>query len=1055
MGISLVRYAGIYDELWSTSKNDWYMSSSDNTFTYSSEDESEFFGVRCLKDATTTATFPKLPKVVIDNVGNSTETSYLKSVTAHVVNQGSSAVTGRYIICTPDSVVYNPLEILVYLLGGQVFTDNVATNCVTKSALEANKTYYIRAYAANSEGWSFSDAVAFTTPAEGLKCPGTPTVSDQNSNSYPTVQIGTQCWMAQNLRSTTYPGGGAISYYNPTSYNNNYGRLYNVASTTRNMTSTGSLQGVCPTGWHVPTSAEFNVLHNYLKSQAAYKCGSGSSAIAKSLASTSGWTASSTTCQVGNDQAGNNASGFNAWPAGVHDGSSANFQGELVAFQTTTDTRYIIRYDRDYMTSWAPSASYYYSVRCLKGATPPSVGTGNVSAKAYNSATVEGNLYTDGINTTFDASSVTQMGICYAPASTTTSPTISNSKKTVTVAEGNFTATLTGLTKGTTYWYRAYATNANGTQYGEAKSFTTSKPATVSIVKSYTNKTNTSITLYANVGAPSSDVTISNRVLLIEEQNSSGSWNYLTSGTVSGSGTGQYSYNFTGLTAGTKYRVYARVNQTLPGYSGTYYAYSYDSDNQGLENGYYYFQLGTKASVSTTGVTYQGDDKTSMYFNLTGNLSNAGTPVITEKGFVYSSSVSNPKLNTSSCYKVTVSGTSTGSFSYSLLRSAINTKYYVKAYAINALDTVYGTVTTFTTHDYPNVYLSDNYSNAYYYNSEVTDTTMRMKGEFQTVSSSATSGGCEACYSQGFVFSTSPMSITDANTTSAGINSSHAPTTFGTVRYTTGGAFTIGQGNTYTVNGTSYTNSPLSSNTKYYVRAWARSAAGYTYSEERVVRTKINCNKNSYSSAARTLHDQDGNTYYTVKIGSQCWMKSNLRATHYDDAIDQWENGVGGFYDGDSSKYTPIAKQTSNVVSTSTAYYYFPNSNSTNASSYGLLYNWIAATKNGSTNYSGGQVRGACPRGWHVPSYSELNTLNTSLNNSSNISTFSPQYAGELVSGSGSPNYALFQTYMYMWSSQDVTTPYYLYLNNTASHGVASSSSVNKGTAMSVRCVQD
>ncbi len=101
------------------------------------------------------------------------------------------------------------------------------------------------------------------------------TVTDVDGNTYTTIQIGSQTWMAENLRTTTYANGdpipnvtdytqwsnlttGAWSHYNNDSlYENPYGKLYNwyAVDDSRN---------VCPTGWHVPTDAEYTLLTDYL-----------------------------------------------------------------------------------------------------------------------------------------------------------------------------------------------------------------------------------------------------------------------------------------------------------------------------------------------------------------------------------------------------------------------------------------------------------------------------------------------------------------------------------------------------------------------------------------------------------------------------------------------------------------------------------------------------------------------------------------------------------------------------------------------------------------------
>jgi uncharacterized protein (TIGR02145 family) len=104
-------------------------------------------------------------------------------------------------------------------------------------------------------------------------------VSDIDGNTYKTVQIGTQVWMAENLKTSKYSDGttisnitdnaqwqnnttGAWSYYNNDAANNaKYGKLYNWYAVSP---TTNGNKNVCPTGWHVPTDAEWMVLTDYL-----------------------------------------------------------------------------------------------------------------------------------------------------------------------------------------------------------------------------------------------------------------------------------------------------------------------------------------------------------------------------------------------------------------------------------------------------------------------------------------------------------------------------------------------------------------------------------------------------------------------------------------------------------------------------------------------------------------------------------------------------------------------------------------------------------------------
>lgn len=106
----------------------------------------------------------------------------------------------------------------------------------------------------------------------------------RNSKTYKTVKIGTQTWMAENMNYTT--SSGSWCYDNITSNCNKYGRLYNWETA----------KTVCPSGWHLPSDAEWTTLTNFVGNDAGEK-----------LKSTSGWNSSSN---------GINAYGFNALPGG-------------------------------------------------------------------------------------------------------------------------------------------------------------------------------------------------------------------------------------------------------------------------------------------------------------------------------------------------------------------------------------------------------------------------------------------------------------------------------------------------------------------------------------------------------------------------------------------------------------------------------------------------------------------------------------------------------------------------------------------------------------------
>ena len=104
-------------------------------------------------------------------------------------------------------------------------------------------------------------------------------IKDIDGNTYKTVTIGTQTWMAENLKVSKYNDGNAIpnvtensqwqknttgawcNYNNSDSLGKIYGKLYNWYAVSP---TTNGNKNVCPTGWHVPTDSEWTLLAGYL-----------------------------------------------------------------------------------------------------------------------------------------------------------------------------------------------------------------------------------------------------------------------------------------------------------------------------------------------------------------------------------------------------------------------------------------------------------------------------------------------------------------------------------------------------------------------------------------------------------------------------------------------------------------------------------------------------------------------------------------------------------------------------------------------------------------------
>ncbi len=143
----------------------------------------------------------------------------------------------------------------------------------------------------------------------------------------------------------------------------------------------------------------------------------------------------------------------------------------------------------------------------------------------------------------------------------------------------------------------------------------------------------------------------------------------------------------------------------------------------------------------------------------------------------------------------------------------------------------------------------------------------------------------------------------------------------------------------FTGTSTSYTHTGLTNSTTYYYRLCATDNAGNTSSGATASGTP--------QSPSTTVTDIDGNVYNTVTIGTQTWMKKNLKVTKY--------------RNGDA-----IGTTTGSISSeTSPKYQWAYDGNESNVATYGRLYTWYAAT----------DTRGVCPTGWHVPTDTEWTTL--------------------------------------------------------------------------------
>jgi uncharacterized protein (TIGR02145 family) len=354
--------------------------------------------------------------------------------------------------------------------GGFGFTHNFG-------GLTGGILYYVRAYARNSSGTVYSNERSFTHATWG-RCPGTPTVTDIDGNVYNTVQIGTQCWTQSNLTVSKYRNGDNIpnitdgtqwsqtntnstgawcNYNNDANNGTTYGKLYNWYAV-------NDSRGLCPTGWHVPTDSEWNVMAKYLDPNADTAVLGSLYVNGGALFSNTGWN-------------GTNTSGFTGMPGGsINDGGVFNTAGLQGWFWSSSSASPNMSWLRIMVGSyWSVTRGYHgyrfgLSVRCVKNTTSsgialiPTVTTDSATGITSSSATLGGNVTLDG------GSTVTSRGVAYG---LTLNPTTSGTITTDGSGVGSFVSAVTGLTASTTYYVRAYATNGVGTAYGNEISFST------------------------------------------------------------------------------------------------------------------------------------------------------------------------------------------------------------------------------------------------------------------------------------------------------------------------------------------------------------------------------------------------------------------------------------------------------------------------------------------------------------------------------------------------------------------------------------------------------
>ncbi|MBR3797589.1 MAG: hypothetical protein IKK36_01555 [Bacteroidales bacterium] len=318
-----------------------------------------------------------------------------------------------------------------------------------------------------------------------------------------------------------------------------------------------------------------------------------------------------------------------------------------------------------------PSTTYYYRAYAVSNAgtaegeivrfstveaVAPSVSTMPASGVTLVGATLNGNVTEAGGDT------IKERGFYYGLNEENMSLKVECGSST-----GVYSKTLEGLTSATTYYFKAYAINADGTSYGEIESFTTSEPSAPEVMTmSATSITSNGATLNGKIVSNGTEpVTVKGFVYGTNESN-------LTQNVSSTSTSNNFTKEITGLSP-----------------SRTYYYKAYAINAIGTTYG----EVSSFTTPALVAPTVQTMSATSITVNgatLNGKVASEGSASVTERGFVYGT-------NSNNLSNSVTSGTGAGSYNKSLTNLSSSTTYYYKAYATSSAGTSYGAIESFTT----------------------------------------------------------------------------------------------------------------------------------------------------------------------------------------------------------------------------------------------------------------------------------------------------------------------------------------------------------------------
>lgn len=206
-------------------------------------------------------------------------------------------------------------------------------------------------------------------------------------------------------------------------------------------------------------------------------------------------------------------------------------------------------YIRSYATNSVGTA-YGNQITFNTSAIIPTVLTSAIKDITPATATSGGDVTNDG------GSTITARGVCWSTGQT---PTVANSKSSDGTGIGNYSSTVNGLTPGTTYFVRAYATNSVGTAYGSQETFTSIAVLPIVSTTKISAITSTTATSGGNITSDGGSSVKARGVCWSTSQNPT----ITDSKTSDGTGTGSYISSISGLVQGTTYYIKAYATNSI------------------------------------------------------------------------------------------------------------------------------------------------------------------------------------------------------------------------------------------------------------------------------------------------------------------------------------------------------------------------------------------------------------------------------------------------------------------------------------------------------------